>query len=275
MNSSELPEIDLSSLRQKAVKTIGEAATLFGRDVAWVADKGDCGLDLVTSLDMTLQAHLVAQLPLLLNGSVACGEEEFHAQSVDHRLVWLIDPLDGTINFAEGLPFFAISVALLVGGETALAVVWDVPHACAYSAAKGQGAFLGNVPFHAPQKRSRLGAVSSGLLQDLARHHPESLTVLLQNYKLRNLGSQALQLCYAATGALAFVASREAKGWDDAAGALIATEAGLAYGSYRDGRHGIDKDQFSLCTKPAEFSELADLFAKSCTVPKDAGRNES
>ncbi|ODR88364.1 hypothetical protein A8M32_25480 [Sinorhizobium alkalisoli] len=260
------PGIDLLALRQEVVKTIREAAAMLCGDAAWIADKGGDGLDLVTSLDLAVQAYLVARLPRLLEHSVACGEEEFQAFTGADRLIWLIDPLDGTVNFAAGLPFFAISVALLVDGETALAAVWDAPNDCVYSAVKGQGAFLGDELLVQPAKRSQLAALSSGLLQDLARHHPHGLAELLRSYKVRNLGSQALQLCYAATGALSFVASREAKGWDDAAGALIATEAGLKYGTYRDGRRAVEADQFSLCAAQAEFSALAKIFGKSCAL---------
>ncbi|MFW8637107.1 inositol monophosphatase family protein [Cribrihabitans pelagius] len=234
-------------------------------------DKGSDGLDLVTSIDLAMQARLEQELAALLPGSAVAGEEGFAAITGDGPC-WLVDPLDGTVNFVAGLPAYGVAVVLLAAGEPVLAAVYDVPQKDLYSAVAGHGAFLNGAPLQPRAHKARLAVVSSGLLKDLAARAPGALGELLGAFKLRNFGSQALHLCYAAAGRVSLVASREAKGWDDMAGALIAREAGLAYGSYRPAvpeRPGpaIDADQHSLCAAPGLFDSFAPLFARAAAAP--------
>jgi len=230
-----------------------------------VFDKGDDGIDLVTSTDLALQARLTAALEALLPGSVAIGEEGYAEPTAPSGVpVWIIDPLDGTVNFVAGLPAYAISVALLVDGRPVLAAVHDIPHVCTYSALEGGGAYLDNTRLVPRPTKARLAILSSGLLSDLAARDPGALVALLRQYKLRNLGSQALHLCHAAAGRVALVASREARGWDDLAGALIAREAGLTFGSYRPDPARLPGDeQYSLCAPADLFDTLANALAAS------------
>lgn len=227
-------------------------------------NKGDDGLDLVTSVDLAMQDRLQEALPALLPGSRVVGEEGY-AEQASSGALWLVDPLDGTVNFVAGLPAYAVAVVLMVDGEAVLAAVYDPPHDDLYSARLGHGAWLNGVPLRPRNHDARLGIVSSGLLRDLATHAPRAQVELLASYKLRNFGSQALHLCHAAAGRVDFVASREAKGWDDLAGALIACESGLRYGTYapQDMQRAMDHDQFSLCAAPAVFDALAPLFARA------------
>lgn len=232
--------------------------------------KGGSGLDFVTSIDIAMQERLERDLSAMLPTSVVLGEEGYVARAEvgdDGRPVWLVDPLDGTINFVAGLPSYAVAVVLLVGGGAVLAAVYDVQQEHVYSAIAKGGAFVDGKPMVRRDHAARLGVMSSGLLRDLADNDPKALSEILFGHKLRNFGSQALHLCYAATGQLRFVASREAKGWDDLAGALIAREAGLRYGQYVSiATPAIDADQYSLCCMPDLFTGLAASLARS--VPR-------
>lgn len=227
-------------------------------------DKGSDGLDLVTSIDLAMQARLEHELVALLPGSAVVGEEDYAAHQGDGP-VWLVDPLDGTLNFVAGLPAYGVAVVLLIRGRPALAAVCDVPRGDLYSARAGRGARLNGVSLERRSHKARLAVVSSGLLKDFATHAPEALTELLGAFKLRNFGSQALHLCYAAAGRVSLVASREARAWDDLAGALIAQETGLIYGSYApaDTPRPVDHDQFSLCAPAGVFETYAPLFARA------------
>lgn len=227
-------------------------------------DKGDDGLDLVTSVDLAMQARLEQELSALLPGSVVMGEEDFAAHD-GAGPAWLVDPLDGTVNFVAGLPAYAVAVVLLEAGQPVLAAVYDIPQGDLYSAHAGGGARLNGHPLTPSTHKARLAIVSSGLLKDLAEVAPAALVDLLGAFKLRNFGSQALHLCYAAAGRASLVASREAKGWDDLAGALIAREAGLTYGSYAPtpAPRPLDDNQLSLCAPPDFFETYAPLFARS------------
>ena len=228
-----------------------------------VHEKGSDGLDLVTSLDYSLQERLTDMLPELLPGSRVLGEEEYRPGSDTSGMVWLVDPLDGTVNFVAGLPAYACCAVLLRDGCPVVAAVYDIPHQQLYSGIAGGGAFLDGASLVRRSHPAHLAVLSSGLLKDLAQHSPATLVELLAAAKLRNLGSQALHMCYAAAGHVTLVASREAKGWDDMAGALIAQEAGLRYGSYGEKRAPIEQDQCSLCCPPEIFVEYAAALAKS------------
>lgn len=229
-------------------------------------DKGSDGLDLVTSIDLAMQARLEQELAALLPGSAVTGEEGYR-DGRGEGPIWLVDPLDGTVNFVAGLPVYSVAAVLLAAGEPVLAAVYDVPRQELFSAVAGRGAFLNGTPLEPRAHKARLAVVSSGLLKDLAARAPDALTDLLGAFKLRNFGSQALHLCYAAAGRVSLVASREAKGWDDLAGALIAQEAGLVYGSYAPAAapRPMDQDQLSLCAPAGLFETYTPLFARSCS----------
>ncbi|MCB1396689.1 MAG: inositol monophosphatase [Rhodobacter sp.] len=226
--------------------------------------KGGDGIDLVTSIDFALQERLVHDLEALLPGSTAVGEEGYAEPAAGSGPVWIVDPLDGTVNFVAGLPAYAISVALLIDGQPVLAAVHDIPHRCTYTALAGDGAFLDGAALTRRTTAARLAVLSSGLLADLASCDPATLGAVLRRFKLRNFGSQALHLCHAAAGHVAMVASREARGWDDLAGALIAREAGLIYGSYLpDPTRRPGDEQYSLCAPADLFDHYALTLAAS------------
>ena len=230
--------------------------------------KGGDGLDFVTSVDLELQARLREFLSGLLPGSEVTGEEGY-SEAVSDGPVWLVDPLDGTVNFVAGLPSAAVAVALIDDGRCQLAAIHDIFHRQTYAATLGGGAVLDGSPLRPRQHPARLAALSSGTLQDLAARSPGTLGALLDRFKLRNFGSQALHLCHAAAGRLALVANREAKGWDDMAGALIARECGLRFGHYGlDNAPTIDAEQFSLCCPPEVFDTCRDLLRRSVAPPK-------
>lgn len=229
-----------------------------------VAAKGRDGLDFVTSIDLAMQAQLETALPVLLPGSRVVGEEDFAGMAPGPEPVWLVDPLDGTVNFVAGLPSYAVAVVLIRDGAPVLSAVRDIPRGLTYSARAGGGAFCDGAPLERRNHAARLAILSSGLLHDLTRYSPETLARFLSGYKLRNFGSQALHLCYAAAGHVTLVASREAKGWDDLAGALIAREAGLVYGHYGiTDTPATESNQYSLCAPADIFEDHATEFSRS------------
>lgn len=233
-----------------------------------VQAKGNDGLDLVTSLDLAMQARLEHELQALLPGSLVIGEEHYKPHDGTGPF-WLVDPLDGTVNFVAGIPAYSVAAVLLVDGTPFLSVVHDVIRGDTYSALHGKGAFLNGAALTPSPHMAKLAVVSTGLIKDLGQNAPRVLDQLLSSFKLRNFGSQALHLCFAAAGKVSLVASREAKAWDDMAGALIAREAGLLYGSYRpDGQTAAyDQDQCSLCAAPGVFSMYRTLFAEGTSRP--------
>lgn len=183
--------------------------------------------DFVTDMDRKLEDHLRGVLGPLF-GVPVLGEESIAEDEVLPPRAVVVDPLDGTSNWIAGLPFAAVSVAYVEDGVSTMAAVAAIGGGTVYAAEAGAGAWrngerlaLAGTP---PQS---LMALSTGLLDVL--DGTDGFSALRRFGKLRNFGSQALQLCAVAQGALAFNASIEARLWDDAAGRLIAAEAGAIY----------------------------------------------
>jgi myo-inositol-1(or 4)-monophosphatase len=191
----------------------------------------DLSGDLVTRTDFAIQDRLQEVLLHLLPDSLFLGEEDFRTpESLIPSPYWIVDPLDGTLNFASGLPLFGASVALVVDGSAVLGVVYDHGNDMLFCGIEGQLPTCNGTPFgwdEASAIRAPIG-ISSGYLS-LMRNHPETFAPDWLGARFRIFGSQALQLCWAAAGNLRLNLNPEAKLWDDAAGALICACAGAGY----------------------------------------------
>ena len=143
------------------------------------------------------------------------------------QTMWCIDPIDGTSNFIHGLPYFAVSVALIKEGESILGVVYDPVAKEAFAAEKGRGTFLNASRLHSRTVVSSLSAALANvdlkrldalLIAELANHPPYS--------SQRNFGASSLDWCYTAAGRYDVYLHGGQKLWDYAAGSLILKEAG-------------------------------------------------
>jgi myo-inositol-1(or 4)-monophosphatase len=150
--------------------------------------------------------------------------------SEDSRFRWIVDPLDGTVNYVHHLPNYAVSVALERSGEPLVGVVYDPVSGECYRAARGRGADLNGVPLSVSGCRQANEAlVAISLAPDVPRGSVEVerfLAILFSCQSIRRLGSAALNLCYVAAGRLDGYVAGCVKAWDVAAGMLIASEAG-------------------------------------------------
>ncbi|MGE4552918.1 MAG: inositol monophosphatase family protein [Desulfovibrionaceae bacterium] len=190
-------------------------------------------IDLVTETDVEVEARLKRGLAEILPGS-ACLAEESAPGSLDSgsgQALWVIDPLDGTTNFAHGLPFVAISVALWQAGAPRLGVVHlPVLKEC-FTARAGGGAFLNGAPIAVSETEDPERALlATGFPYDIARYLPEILanleTMLPLVQGVRRAGSAALDLAYVACGRLDGFYESGLRPWDTAAGVLLVAEAG-------------------------------------------------
>ncbi|MCP5003250.1 MAG: inositol monophosphatase [Planctomycetes bacterium] len=151
--------------------------------------------------------------------------EEFGIKESDTGYYWCIDPLDGTSNFVRGIPVFAVSIALLYNNEPVVGVVYDPVNNNLFSAFKGGGTFLNNVPISTidkPLQKKLLFAVQSDYTEGIPRH----MNLILKNAKIRSFGAASLHICYVAAGWLDCYVDQKSSLWDIAAGSLILTEAG-------------------------------------------------
>jgi myo-inositol-1(or 4)-monophosphatase len=171
--------------------------------------------------------HAIAPYPML---GEEMGEAEQHdVWKLGSAGFWCVDPIDGTSNFVNGLPFFAVSIALIRDGRSVLGVVYD-PHSDeVFYATEGGGAFVNGeaLPLKLPPDSLNrcmagidLKRIDRVLAGSLAREHPFA--------SQRNLGASTLDWCYVAAGRLHIYLHGGQKMWDYAAGWLILKEAGGA-----------------------------------------------
>ena len=168
--------------------------------------------------------------------------EEAGRDHEDREWRWVIDPLDGTTNFAMGLPPFCVSIALEHKKEAVIGVVY-VPYLqeCFY-AVKGGGAWLNGKPIHCSEKAEMSKAVvATGMPYDRNDNSDNNLTEIsrmaFRVRGIRRMGSAAIDLCYTAAGFFDAYWELNLNRWDVAAGQLIATEAGAIVESIRSDRN--------------------------------------
>jgi myo-inositol-1(or 4)-monophosphatase len=205
----------------------------FGREQA-VRYKGE--VDLVTEVDERAEGVIGEALREAFPGHGMLAEEGGRLPGEgDAR--WIVDPLDGTTNYAHGLPIFAVSIALERAGEVVLGVVHDPMRGETYVAERGGGAALNGEPIRVSDTDEPIRALLvTGFPYDRA-DMPAAvelfgrLTQLTQG--VRRLGAAALDLCYVAAGRLDAFYERGLHAWDIAAGSLILEEAGGRITDYR------------------------------------------
>ena len=182
--------------------------------------------DLVTDADLAAEALLTAELPPLLPGSLVVGEEAtFKDNSVLDRLagpdpVWVIDPVDGTSNFAHGRPTFGVIVALVQHGQTLAGWIYDPLKSTLYTALRGQGAWCNG---------HRLSVAGQGLpLADMTGSPGFRPNKALEGRFAHRLHHASAAHDYIAliTGRMHFALFRRLMPWDHAAGVLLHQEAG-------------------------------------------------
>jgi myo-inositol-1(or 4)-monophosphatase len=212
-------------------------------------------IDLVTDVDHRAESYLIEQIHARFPGHAIVAEESGgHEGSDAHR--WFIDPLDGTVNFVHGVPFFSVSLAYAHQGNLALGAVYDPIRDECFTAQRGRGAWLNGDPI----KVSQVSDLNDSLLvtgfpYDV-RTNPENNLDLFAKFSLRTqgvrrLGSAALDLSYVAAGRLDGFWEMRLNAHDVAAGGLIAQEAGARVTSMQGDSNFLSPPQSILAANPA------------------------
>jgi myo-inositol-1(or 4)-monophosphatase len=181
--------------------------------------------DRVTDVDIAIQAGIVREIAARFPGDGILAEETPDGVSGDPEFVWVVDPLDGTNNYAVGIPCFSVSIGILRGGRAWGGVIHDPNTGFTCWGAQGGGAFADG---HALALAGRPLTIASNVAVRVpldARLRP-LVHQWLERFKFRGFGSVALQLGYAAIGGLDILLDHRASLWDIAAGAAILLEAG-------------------------------------------------
>lgn len=186
---------------------------------------------LCTEADIAAQEALLRELQKIYPGSVV-SEEMSKKQQTDQWTagdtgLWCLDPIDGTTNFVNGLPYFAVSVALMRHGRSVLGVVYDPVADEMFYAEKGKGAYLNGEKLPIKEYTPTLGdAVANVDLKRLNGKLGTAISTAPPFSSHRNYGACALEWCFTAAGRFDIYLHGGQKLWDYAAGSLILEEAG-------------------------------------------------
>ncbi len=222
-----LPDIEkLKSLVKNAAQEI--LLKDFGHSTFEYKEDGS----VVTPADLAMQDRLEKELKQQWSTHSILGEEMAEAEQLaviqSGESYWCIDPLDGTSNYAAGLPFFAVSIALIINRQQQLGLIYDPVRDEMFTAIKGQGAYLNDVKINHSQMNF---ADNKPIVAEIdLKRLPEKLSVKLVTEKIfasqRNMGSSAIDWCWMAAGRFDIYLHGGQKLWDYAAGSLIFAEAG-------------------------------------------------
>lgn len=185
-------------------------------------------IDLVTRVDKESEARIREVLLSAYPEHVVLGEEGGQDGNAPYR--WVVDPLDGTLNYAHGFPFYCVSIGLEVEGQIEVGVVLDSVHNDLFTATRGGGAFLNGAPISVTSETDlRKSMLATGFAYNLgtASDNVEVFGRMMGRCRaLRRPGAAALDLAYVACGRLDGFWELKLNPWDVAAGTLLVTEAG-------------------------------------------------
>ena len=267
---------DQQTFRDTAVRAAKAAGKLlrqsFAKEIR-IEYKG--AVNLVTEADRAAEAVIVETIRRWFPDHRFLAEEggEYApagpAESI-HK--WIIDPLDGTTNFAHTFPMFCVSIALETRGEVVLGIVYDPLHEELFMAEFGRGVTLNGRPIHVSKVEKLNGSLLvTGFAYDVRENRVNNLdhfgNFSMRAQGVRRTGSAALDLCYVACGRLDGFWEMKLSPWDTAAGQLIVREAGGRVTTFSGEPYSIDMKEI-LATNGKIHSEMIEVLGLS----KRAGR---
>lgn len=227
-----------------------------------VREKGPS--DLVTEADLASQEVIRDRLLGAFPDHGFLAEENLQIASRCDDYRWIVDPLDGTMNYVHGVPNYAVSIALEQRGEVLVGTVYDPVSGECFSAGKSQGAYLNGRRLSVSGTTTMAEALVAVSFAAQVRRGDseiaEFIQVMLRARGTRRMGSSALNLCYIAAGRFDGYWSKSTKIWDIAAGALLIREAGGIMTDFQGGPLLIDRPQFVAAATPELHHELCELL---------------
>jgi myo-inositol-1(or 4)-monophosphatase len=228
-----IPSIDIDhafTVAVESVKKAGEILKSFQK--SRLKTRRKIGYDIVTEADILAQEEIINHLKMRFPDHYFISEELDTSEKSTHEFQWIIDPLDVTINYVSGLPFFSSSVALQEKGDTILGVIYDPIRNELYTSIKGQGSFLNRKAIRVSDNSDLGNSVLTFMLT--SHYNKEEVTEVLTHIGklsilcrgLRLYVSQALELAYLASGKIDGTLCIKSRGFSASAGVLIVREAG-------------------------------------------------
>lgn len=221
-------------------------------------------MDLVTAADIESENQIIETIHARFPDHAILAEESGNLNNSSTDCLWIIDPLDGTTNFAHQLPMFSISIAFCAFGEISVGVVLNPVTGEFFSAIKGQGARLnGNAIAVSDQKQLSESLLVTGFPYDFKKNVAPFMarfqSCLTASIGVRRLGSAALDLCWVACGRFDGFWEEHLKPWDTAAGMLIVQEAGGEVSDFSGTPYSVEKPEI-LATNGHIHKELRQVL---------------
>lgn len=222
--------------------------------------------DLVTEVDKKVEAYLVEQILTAYPTHGILGEEgTFTEDSTKFDTIWVIDPIDGTTNFIQDFPFYAISVGIVHKGEGIMGFVYNPSTNELFHAVKGQGAYVNERKLE--RKNSLLlreSVISTTMFWEHVETqnalHPSIIELYKKTRAMRMLGGAALSLCEIAKGTLDAYVVPMLSPWDYAGGVIILKEAGGIATNLQGEEVQFEKNQSILASHPDIHAEILRNF---------------
>jgi myo-inositol-1(or 4)-monophosphatase len=223
--------MDMEKIKQAGIAAAFASGRIlrskFG-NISSIVKKGP--IDLVTEADTESERAVIETLRNCYPDHAILTEETGQHPGEEENL-WIIDPLDGTTNFAHALPVFSTSIAFSRNGEAVMGVVHNPVMGELFTAVKGEGAFLNGKKIRVAEKTEMTDCL---LVTGFPYNFRECASGIIERFErclaaaqgVRRLGSAAIDLCYVACGRFDGYWEQNLKPWDTAAGQLIAREAG-------------------------------------------------
>lgn len=219
--------------------------------------------DMVTEMDHLSERLIVEGLRQARPHDTIVSEEGTNFDG-STGVRWIIDPIDGTTNYLYGHPGFAVSIAAAYESDVVVGAVADPLHGDYFTAVRGRGAWRNDEPLVAPQRSDlsdALVATGFSYQPERRRQQADVLRVVLPAIRdIRRMGAASVDLCSVACGRVDAYYERGLAPWDFAAGALVATEAGIRTGDLTGGQPSTD---FVIAAPPGLFDALTDLLTRA------------
>jgi myo-inositol-1(or 4)-monophosphatase len=217
--------------------------------------------DIVTAMDQLSERTIVERISATRPEDGFLGEEGARSDG-SSGVTWVVDPIDGTVNYLYEIPSYAVSIAARVDGEVVAGVVTNPVSGETWTAVRGEGAWLDGRPVRVndpPELAMALVATGFGYSAARRSRQAEVLGQVLPKVRdVRRAGAASLDLCALATGRVDAYYEQGLKPWDLAAGGLVAREAGAVVGGLRGADAG---ESLVVAAPPGLFETLTELLA--------------
>lgn len=267
----------MDGLLEKVIEITRAAGTMMLTEKDVDIGTKDTKENYVTSTDLKIEKFLRKELTALLPGSEFMGEEEDFESASPDAYRWIVDPIDGTANYAHGIPASVTAVALTKGTDILMGVVFNPYLDEIYCAEKGKGAFLNGRPIHVSDRPKERALVCTAWSCYNKKRAPLCFDITVRLYNvcedIRRIGTAAYELCLMSKGAADLYYEVNLAPWDVAASVCILTEAGgCAESQY--GKVRLDGPCMVMATNSRESLDfLKEVVREEVAKHPEAGIN--